>query len=222
MVDLKNSKFENIFYINDELCTRNLTPGNQVYGENLININDNEYRIWNPKRSKLAALILNGCKLLPINKSSHVLYLGAGNGTTVSHVSDIVVDGIVYSVEFSPRAFRDLLNVAKTRKNLFPILEDVFHPERYKPFLEKVDVIYQDISQRDQPRAFVINARQFLKPGGFGIIMVKARSIDMTKLPDAIFKNVIFELENAGLKILDRVKLEPYTKDHLGLIINFR
>jgi fibrillarin-like pre-rRNA processing protein len=221
MVELKNSKFENVFFINDTLCTRNLTPGNQVYGEDLINIDGEEFRTWNPKRSKLAALILNGCEVIPISQKSKVLYLGAGNGTTVSHVSDIAPDGSIYSIEFSPRAFRDLLNLARVRKNVFPVLEDVFHPERYSSLVGKVDVIYQDVSQRDQSRAFKINAEQFLNSGGYGILMIKSRSIDMTKPPDQVYRTVIFELENEGFKIIEKIKLDPYSKDHLGLVLKF-
>lgn len=49
-----------------------------------------EYRVWNPFRSKLAAAIVGGIGNIYMNPGSKVLYLGAANGTTVSHVSDIV------------------------------------------------------------------------------------------------------------------------------------
>ena len=49
-----------------------------------------EYRIWNPFRSKLAAAILSGVEKIHLKPSTKVLYLGAGSGTTVSHVSDLV------------------------------------------------------------------------------------------------------------------------------------
>ncbi len=222
MLELKNSKFQNVFYINHELCTRNLSPGNQVYDETLVTIDKIEYRTWNPRRSKLAALILNGCKFLPITPDTSVLYLGAGNGTTASHVSDIISKKKVYCIEFSARAFRDLLNLATNRKNLFPILENAFYPERYKPLIDKVDVIYQDISQRDQTRIFIINAQQFLKVGGYGILMVKSRSIDITKPPNQIFKEVMNQLEDVGIRIHDQIRLEPFTKDHLGLILSYK
>lgn len=53
-----------------------------------------------------------------------VLYLGAASGTTVSHVSDIVgPTGVVYAVEFSHRPGRDLINMAKLRTNVIPIVE---------------------------------------------------------------------------------------------------
>merc|ERR550532_73286 len=64
---------------------------------------------------------------------SKVLYLGAASGTSVSHVSDIVgPEGMVYAVEFSHRSGRDLLNVAKKRTNVVPIIEDARHPHKYR------------------------------------------------------------------------------------------
>ncbi|KAF3681195.1 hypothetical protein FXO37_03000 [Capsicum annuum] len=49
-----------------------------------------EYRVWNPFRSKVAASVLGGVDANWIKPGTHVLYLGAALGTTVSHVSDIV------------------------------------------------------------------------------------------------------------------------------------
>ena len=214
-----SSEFPNTFYVNDILCTRNLCPGNQVYGETLYKIKGEEYRSWDPNRSKLAALILKGCKFLPITPTTDVLYLGAANGTTASHVSDIATLGKIFCVEFSARAFKDLLKVADARNNMYPILEDAFYPGRYGPLVGKVDVLYQDISQRDQLRIFIINARNFLKPHSHGILMIKSRSIDITKAPKQIFKEIITQLNDQGFKILEQHTLEPYTKDHLGIII---
>ena len=55
-----------VFSKDDGLATRNLTPGISVYGEELIT-EDVEYRLWNPRRSKLSAAILNGLKNLSIS-----------------------------------------------------------------------------------------------------------------------------------------------------------
>jgi fibrillarin-like pre-rRNA processing protein len=222
MVQIKNSRFLNVFYINNELCTLNLAPGTSVYGETIYNVKGIEYRKWDPNRSKLAALIINGCKNLPMKPGSNILYLGAASGTTVSHISDIIKDGIIYCIEFSTRSFRDLLNVASYRKNLLPFLEDAFHPENYKSFVNQVDVLYQDLSQRDQVRAFLINAKKFLKKDGFGIFMIKSRSININRSPSEIFHEVIVELRSEGVKIIEQINLEPFSKDHMGLILKFK
>ena len=44
------------------LYTINLTPGKKVYDERLVKDNGVEYRSWDPKKSKLAAMILKGCQ----------------------------------------------------------------------------------------------------------------------------------------------------------------
>jgi len=83
------------------LVTRNLVPGDSVYGEKRISIEQPaadpslpaekvEYRVWNPFRSKLAAGILGGLDDIHIGPGKKVLYLGAASGTSVSHVADVV------------------------------------------------------------------------------------------------------------------------------------
>ena len=78
------------------LVTKNLVPGESVYGEKRISIDSGpdgakvEYRVWNPFRSKLAAGVLGGMDKIYIEPGSKVLYLGAASGTSVSHVADIV------------------------------------------------------------------------------------------------------------------------------------
>ncbi|KAF3788359.1 rRNA 2'-O-methyltransferase fibrillarin [Nymphaea thermarum] len=79
----------------DALVTKNLVPGESVYGEKRISVQNEdatkvEYRVWNPFRSKLAAAILGGVDNIWMGPGSRVLYLGAASGTTVSHVSDLV------------------------------------------------------------------------------------------------------------------------------------
>jgi rRNA 2'-O-methyltransferase fibrillarin len=78
------------------LVTKNLVPGESVYGEKRISIDGGvegtktEYRVWNPFRSKLAAGVLGGLDDIFIKPGAKVLYLGAASGTSVSHVADIV------------------------------------------------------------------------------------------------------------------------------------
>ena len=77
------------------LVTKNIVPGDSVYGEKRISVdaedgNKVEYRVWNPFRSKLAAGVLGGLDDIFIKPGAKVLYLGAASGTSVSHVADIV------------------------------------------------------------------------------------------------------------------------------------
>lgn len=82
-----------------------------------------------------------------------VLYLGAAAGTTVSHVADIVGPaGCVYAVEFAHRPGRDLINMAKSRTNVIPIIEDARHPLKYRMLVGMVDTVFADVAQPDQVR----------------------------------------------------------------------
>ncbi len=206
---IKEYKFENIYSDGKHI----LTKGSPVWNEKTIN----NYRIWNPRRSKLCAMILNKCKIMPIKKNSTVLYLGASSGTTVSYVSDIADKGMIYCVEFSGRVFRDLIAMCEKRKNIVPILADANQPESYQHIVESVDVVYQDIAQRNQIQIFKKNAKMFLKKNGYGIIMVKARSIDTTARPEDVYKKAVEDLKD--FEILEKIGLEPYCKDHLAVAL---
>jgi fibrillarin-like pre-rRNA processing protein len=202
------------------LATKNLAPGKGVYGERLVSFRGNEYRIWDPYRSKLAAVILNGLNFLPIMKGHKVLYLGAASGTTASHVSDIVGKaGQVYCVEFSARTMRELVsNLCDFRFNITPLLEDSRFPEKYTMFVEQVDDIYCDIAQPEQAKVLADNAKLFLKQGGWTMLAVKSQSIDVTKRPAEIYEREMNVLRNRGFDILDAIQLEPYDKAHVMIV----
>jgi len=165
------------------LATRSVDPV-PVYGERI----QQGYRFWDPFRSKLAGLLYkNNGKGLNLSSDSKVLYLGASTGTTVSHISDIVADGLVYAVEFSPRSMRDLVKLCERRDNIVPILADAAKPEEYSSLVELVDLVYQDIAQRNQAEIASLNCLRYLKPGGDLILMMKTRSIDVTASPAEVF-----------------------------------
>jgi len=208
----------------ERFATKNLTPNRTVYGERIVKSGDEEYRVWDPFRSKLAAALLKGLRHLPIRKNDRVLYLGAASGTTASHVSDIVGgDGIVYCVEFSHRSIRDLIdNVCRFRENMAPILADARFPMRYTSLVGKVDVVYCDIAQPEQAKILAENAKVFLKKGGWVMLAVKARSIDVTKEPSEIYRREIDVLRREGFSIKEVVNLEPYEKDHVMVVAEYR
>lgn len=219
---MKKTDIEGIYKDKKQIFTENLTAckGIKVYNEKIVKEKNKEYRSWNPYRSKLAAAILNGLEI-DLKKNYKVLYLGAATGTTASHISDIVKDGVVYAVEISPIAMKKLLDVSKKRKNLIPILANANHPERYSTIVPKIDLIYQDISQRNQAEIFISNIEKYLKKKGFGMLMVKARSIDVSLKPEEVYENVSLEIKNQGLKILNVVDLNPFEKDHSVFFVKF-
>jgi len=216
---MKDTKMQGIYKDKNKILTENLTKGVKVYNEKLLKFKGKEYRSWNPYRSKLAAAILNGLDF-NIKTDSKVLYLGAATGTTVSHISDIITEGLIYSVENSPVALKGLITVSEKRKNIIPIFEDAFHPDRYNSIVSKVDLVYQDISQRNQADIFLENVSNFLKKKGTGIIMVKARSIDVSLKPNDVYNLVSSKISETGLKEIQKIDLSPYEKDHAAIIVS--
>ena len=203
------------------LFTRNLTPGKSFFKERLVKENGIEYRECNPSRSKLAASIIKKINEVPIKQGSKVLYLGASHGYTSSFVSDIVdKNGFVFALDFAPRVVRDLYFVCEARSNMAPILGDASKPETYADKITEVDVIYQDIAQKLQIEILFKNLR-FLKPKGYALIAVKARSIDVTRHPSKIFAECKEKLEKQ-LKVLDWKTLDPLEKDHAFFVCQKR
>jgi fibrillarin-like pre-rRNA processing protein len=187
-----------------------VSPGSRsLYGERMLQ----GHRVWDPGRSKLAALAYLGYPV-DLPSSLRVLYVGAAHGTTVSHIADYVE--CVYAVEIAPRPMQDLLSLARQRENIVPVMGDATRPEEYAAFLERVGLIYQDVAS---PRQAEIAAahRVFLEEGGTLILMVKARSIDTTADPDEVTRQVAADIASC-YRVKAVVSLEPYHRDHRALI----
>jgi len=203
-----------------KLGTKNLVPGNVVYGERLVKFSGHEYRLWDPYRSKLAAAILKGLETVPIGPNHRVLYLGAASGTTPSHISDVVGEGgHVYCVEFASRSLRELVNnVVAFRYNMSPILADARLPESYSRMIERVDTVYCDVAQPEQAKLLADNADMFLAVGGWVLLAIKSQSIDVTKEPSVVFNKEIAVLEARGFRIEQVVDIEPFDKAHAMVV----
>jgi len=217
---LSKTELNNLYKLSgfgsEKLITKNLVPGIKVNDEKLLTISNEEFRIWNPFHSKLAAMILKGSSL-SVMKDSTFLYLGAANGTTVSHVSDMVENGMVYAVEISPRSMKDLIRISIPRKNVVPILADAMNPGSYQNKVSEVDFLYQDIAQREQARIAIKNAELFLKTDGILVLIIKAKSIDSIKKTKEVFETEIKKLEGI-FKVRQLFDLEPFHKDHMAVV----
>lgn len=212
-------KFPGVYVVDRKLATINLTKGKKVYGEELVEHDGIEYRMWTPYRSKLSAAILNGLKNMHITKGSSVLYIGAATGTTVSHVSDIVSkDGRVYAIELSERNVRNLLELCESRKNILPLLSDARDIENYKDVVERCDFIYQDISARNQAEILILNSDIFLKKNGYAYFVIKSQSIDISKKPKDVYKDEL-ELFKGKFELVESISLEPYDSMHLFAVL---
>lgn len=202
--------------------TKNLTPGKRFFeNEQPMHSDGVEYRELDPKHSKLGAALAKGCQQFGIKEGCTILYLGASHGYTPSFVSDMVgPHGVIYCLDVAPRVVRDLVFVCKERENMIPLLADAMDPKSYADRITGVDVVFQDIAQRNQVEIFLSNCRLYLKHGGYGMLAVKARSIDVLKHPQDIFKDIKRGFEgNPEFVIVDYRELFPYEKDHAFFVV---
>lgn len=201
------------------IYTKSIFPGKKFFAERLVKLRGDEFRELNPERSKLGAAILKGLSQTGIKEGSLVLYLGASHGYTPSFISDIVgLSGFVFCLDFAPRVVRDLVFVCEARSNMVPLFENALLPQSYKDKVPLVDVVYQDVAQRDQVGIFLSNCDVFLKPGGFGLLAVKPRSIDVSRKPKDIFREVRSLLEKV-VTIVDYKELDPFEVDHAFFVV---
>lgn len=208
--------FPAVFVEKNKVYTKSIAPRTTVYGERVVRKNGTDYREWNPFRSKLCAALKNGLKEMPIKPNGNALYLGAGEGTTVSHISDIVgAKGAVFGVDVSAIAFKKFLKVCEKRANIYPILADASRPKEFAKYLEgfKIDLLFQDVSQKNQPGIFIANAREFLQKNATGLLSLKARSVDSSKKPEKVFREERNKLAKE-FEVIQQVHLRPFEKDH--------
>lgn len=187
-----------------------VSPGQGgVYGERMRG----GLRVWDPRRSKVAALAYLD-RSFDIEDGLRVLYLGAANGTTVSHLADFAE--VVYAVEFAPRPMQDLLAVARRRTSIVPILGDANRPEQYAHLLEPVDLLVQDVAQPHQV-AIAVRNRPFLVAGGRLVLMLKVRSIDQGRSLEEVGAGAVAALGAGGYAVESSCPLLPYHRDHLAI-----
>lgn len=169
-----------------QLWSRNAVKGVSVRGERRKRDGRNEWRRWDPSRSKVAASLMktkgSAAALLP-ESGSTCLYLGASTGGTVSHIHDTVCgagnhhEGQVVAVDISPRMMRDLVKLAERRPGLVPVLGDARNPLAIAPYLRGMaDWLHQDLSIGDQVETFTRMTSAFLAEGGTALLSLKAAS----------------------------------------------
>jgi len=117
-----------------------------------IKTSKQEYRNWNPFRSKLAAALFNGLEIFPFQSDSQIFYFNIKEDTTLNHLSDII-------------GSKGNINV-----NIFN--------ENDKKF----DIIYLDILDNKNLKTEIINYNQHLKNSGFLMIFLNhsSNTIDLT------------------------------------------
>lgn len=216
------NKFPGVFVETKGKWKNYFVMGRKPYfGERVAKIKGEKYRAVDPERSKLFAAIAKGISQIGFKEDSSVLYLGASHGYTVSYLLDMVKKGEIYALDFAPRTTRDLIFIAAERPNVAPLMADANQPDLYKEYVPQVDVVFMDIAQKNQVEIFEKNVNMFLKPGGFGLLALKARSVDVTRKPKDIFRDVKVDLEKM-YNVVDYRELDPYEKDHAFYVVKKR
>ena len=172
-----------------------------------------EYRSWSPYTSKIAAFILEGGDAGALSSSSCVLYLGASYGTTVSHIADILPDATINCVEVAVKPYVGLQSVARSHRGIVPILEDANHPERYSAIAGSPDLLIEDVAQKNLADILVRNMECFHSISSFYLV-VKARSIDSSARPEAVYDKVMRRLLSLPECRIELTDISRFEGDH--------
>ena len=212
--------------------TVNANPGVAVRGESLRKFRGVEHRRWDPNRSKLGAGLLrtrNDPTLLLPNAGSTVLYLGAGHGTTISHLHDHLCgaknrfSGRLVAVDLAPRCLRDLTYLAEHRPGLVPVLGDARKFDAWGVLIpSRVNWLFQDVAQAGQVDIFLSAVRRFLSQDGIGLLSLKAASERHNDGGDEdIFAAAIAQL-SSEVELLEHINLTGFEDQHALFVVRRR
>uniref|UniRef100_M4EHP6 Fibrillarin n=1 Tax=Brassica campestris TaxID=3711 RepID=M4EHP6_BRACM len=104
------------------------------------------------------------------------------------------VEGCVYAIEISEKSGRELVNMAKTRPNVIPVIEDARNPAKYKMLA----------------MILALNASFFLKTRGHFSLIINADIHHLTMQPEEVYSNERKKLLEDELRPSEQVTLEPY------------
>ena len=207
----------NTIRISGQLATLNYSIGESHLAETRIITAQKEYRIWDPKTSKLAAALHKGLDYPASVERPIILYLGASYGNTISYLSDIYPKGIIYAVESAIEPIRQLAILSIKRKNILPLYANAGIIEGYSGIIPYADIIYMDIAQKNQVDILRKNMI-FASDNTTIMLCLKARSIDVTMSPSKVFLHAKEQIREYAT-VIREMRLEPYEKDHAFMIL---
>mgnify|MGYP003952521723 FL=1 len=221
-----NVKEDTIFWITvknkKKLATLNNVSVNQAYNERLVEKNGKQYNVWSHYGSKLAAAIINGLEIFPIMKKTKVLYFGDTTEKTVSHISDIVgIDGKVFVVKDITEYPKNFLEkIGNNRTNVFTIIYDKNNLAQFSSTIETVDVIYLDITQTNKTVITIDNCKNYLRNGGYLMLVVPTKNIDFAKNPT---KENLEERKRlqSSFDVIQEINLIDFFKEHSMIIAKY-
>ena len=212
------------------LWSRNAVKGEQVRDERLRRDGKIEWRSWNPRSSKLGAAIIRtsgDAEILLPKPGSNVLYIGAGHGTTISHLHDHVCGsgnhhaGSIVSVDLSARCIRDLISLAEKRPGILPVLADARQLDDYSIFLpNRVPWILQDVSQAGQVELMLKVCNRFLSQNGIALLSLKAASERWNDGGDeGRFSDAESKISDSQMKLVERIDLNGLEDQHVMYVL---
>ena len=204
-----------------KLATLNNAGINEAYNEKLTEINGKQYNVWNPYTSKLAAAIVNGMEIFPILEKTKVLYLNTTIEKTLSHISDIIgMNGKIFVVRDMVENSKNFLEkVRNNRVNIFSITRENGVPARFSS-TEMVNVVYVDITQHNETEVAIQNCKNYLRNGGFLMLVVPTKKIDFINNPS---KQNLEEMQKlqSSFEIIQQVNLTDFFKEHSMIIAKY-
>jgi fibrillarin-like pre-rRNA processing protein len=94
-------------------------------------------------------------------------------------------------------------------------------PNKYRMLIGDVTDIYCDVAQPEQAKIVADNADMFLDKGGWIMLAVKARSVDVTKEPAEVYRIETNVLKERGFAVKETIHLEPYDKAHAMIVAQY-
>ncbi len=212
------------------LWSRNAVKGKQLRDERIRRDGKIEWRSWNPRSSKLGAAIIRtsgNAEILIPKPGSSVLYIGAGHGTTISHLHDHLCGsgnhhgGSIVAVDLSARCIRDLISLAENRPGLLPVLADARRLDDYSVFLpNRVPWILQDVSQAGQVELMLKVCDRFLASNGIALLSLKAASERWNDGGDAArFVDAESKISASKMKLVERIDLKGFEDQHIMYVL---
>ena len=203
-----------------KIATLNLSVGSKEKDEGIIKMDGSEYRIWKPHRSKLAAAIINGMEIFPILKKSKILYFDTTMENTASYISDIVGnDGKIFVVANSNKPSNFMQKMLDKRSNVTM----VYHTEnlvQHKSINDKVDVIYMNVSDKNNLDIAIINSKAYLKDGGYLLLVVKTADILVNKYGAEPENNQRKKIRML-FEMIQEINLADFFKDNTMIVAKF-
>ena len=204
-----------------KLATLNNAGINEAYNEKLTEINGKQYNVWNPYTSKLAAAIVNGMEIFPILEKTKVLYLNTTIEKTLSHISDIIgMNGKIFVVRDMVENSKNFLEkVRNNRVNIFSITREKGVPARFSS-TEMVNVVYVDITQHNETEVAIQNCKNYLRNGGFLMLVVPTKKIDFINNPS---KQNLEEMQKlqSSFEIIQQINLTDFFKEYSMIIAKY-